>query len=95
MKVVINKCYGGFCLSDKAVNLYREAKGINKQDKTFYDGAIARDDSVLINIVESLGNKADGPHAELKILEIPDDVDWVIEEYGGVEWVAETHRTWS
>ena len=30
----------------------------------------------------------------LKIIEIPDDVDWIIEEYDGNEWVAEKHRTW-
>lgn len=33
-------------------------------------------------------------HADLKIVEIPPDVDWEINEYDGVEWVAETHRTW-
>ena len=25
---------------------------------------------------------------------IPDDVEWQIEEYDGMEWVAEAHRTW-
>ncbi len=25
---------------------------------------------------------------------IPDDVKWQIEEYDGLEWIAEKHRTW-
>ena len=25
---------------------------------------------------------------------IPDDVEWYVEEYDGIEWVAEVHRTW-
>ena len=33
--------------------------------------------------------------AKLKIVEIPDDVEWIIEEYDGKEWIAEDHRRWS
>jgi hypothetical protein len=32
--------------------------------------------------------------AELKVVESPDDVEWEIEEYDGIEWIAEVHRTW-
>ena len=38
---------------------------------------------------------ANGNHANLKIVEIPGDVKWHVEEYDGNEWVAEDHRTWS
>tara|TARA_Y100000310_G_scaffold61032_1_gene56316 strand:+ start:621 stop:1202 length:582 start_codon:yes stop_codon:yes gene_type:complete len=58
------------------------------------DRSIKRDDPILIQVVEELGEKANGAHAELKIVEIPDDVDWIIQEYDGNEWVAEAHRTW-
>lgn len=54
-----------------------------------------RDDPVLVQVVEELGTKANGRHASLKVVEIPDDVEWQIEEYDGAEWVAEKHRTWS
>jgi hypothetical protein len=54
-----------------------------------------RDDPILIQVVEELGEKADGKCARLTIVEIPDDVEWVIEEYDGNETVAEAHRTWS
>lgn len=49
----------------------------------------------LVRVVEALGSeKASGGVADLLIVEIPDDVDWQIEEYDGAEWVAEQHRTW-
>ena len=41
------------------------------------------------------GVKLDGQFSELKIVEVPDDVNWYIEEYDGMEHVAERHRTWS
>lgn len=92
MKVVINKCYGGFGLSEKALKMYCELKGITEK---IYDGSICRSDPVLIEVVERLDNLASGGYAQLKIVEIPDNVEWEIEEYDGIEWVAEVHRTWS
>jgi len=50
---------------------------------------------VQVEVVEELGIKANGFCSELKIVEIPDDVEWIIEEYDGKEWVAEDHRRWS
>ena len=55
---------------------------------------IQRNDPDLVAVVETLGEKANGQCAELAIVEIPDDIEWDIEEYDGVEWVAEKHRTW-
>jgi hypothetical protein len=28
------------------------------------------------------------------VVEIPDDVNWQVEEYDGMEHIAEKHRTW-
>ena len=69
----------------------------NENDKNvFMIDNISREDPKLIYIVEKLGSKAaSGNFAELKIIEIPDDVDWVIQEDGGKEYVAEKHRIWS
>ena len=54
-----------------------------------------RADTFLVEVVEELGEKANGGCAELKVLEIPDGVEWVIDEYDGIEHIAEKHRTWS
>lgn len=88
MKVVINTCYGGFGLSDKAKKLYKELFNQEVAESN-------RGDPRLVQVVEQLGAEAIGHYADLKIVEIPDDVDWVIEDYDGREWVAEVHRTWS
>lgn len=53
-----------------------------------------RTDPNLITVVEEFGDKANSRFSELKIVEIPDDVEWDIVEYDGTEWVAEKHRTW-
>ena len=53
-----------------------------------------RDDPDLINVVEKLGESANGDFANLEIVEIPDDVEWEIDEYDGMESVDEVHRSW-
>ena len=103
-KVVINTCYGGFGLSKQACELYAERKGLKVGDWNaswgfyeggdFYDREIPRDDSTLVGIVEELGAVASSQYSDLKIVNVPDDVNWTIEEYDGNEWVAEVHRRW-
>lgn len=93
-RIVINCDYGGFSLSDEANRLYRERVGISPDDENFWDHDIKRDDPYLVRIVEELGERADGDFATLKIVEIPADVDWQLEEYDGIEWISEKHRTW-
>ena len=60
----------------------------------FCDREIPRNDPDLVSVVENLGESANGFAANLKIVEIPEDVDWYVEENDGREWVAEKHRTW-
>jgi hypothetical protein len=94
MKVVINVCHGGFSLSNAA-----RAYIANKYNKVIdeYAGNEMGDrtDPALIDAVETLGKEANGTYANLKIVEVPDDVKWHIAEYDGDEWVAEDHRKWS
>jgi len=61
----------------------------------YWERDIDRDDPVLVKVVQEMGADASGEHAKLKIIEIPADVDWQIDEYDGSEWVAEKHRVWS
>lgn len=56
---------------------------------------IKRDDLDLIKIVKELGKEANGRCAELKIVKIPSDVEWEIDEYDGLETIDEKHRSWS
>ena len=101
IKVVINACHGGFGLSKEALDRYCAEKGIDAGEWNewgFYSNIshrdILRDDELLVRIVEELGKDASGKHAELKVVEIPDDVNWYVEEYDGWEKIAERHRTW-
>jgi hypothetical protein len=99
-QIVINRSYGGFCLSERAKTMYKEAtKDIPRHANWYINQDVPRDDPILIRIVTELGLKASaGTHANLKIIEIPDDVPadgWIIQDYDGLEWVAEKHRTWS
>lgn len=139
MKVVVNRCYGGFGLSDKACEMVMNRKGLGcfryKQTKSkyrdgvdeytryetfdkpdifghyqtedlgekvsklpnetyWYYGNLERDDADLIAVVEELGKEANGRHAELEVVEIPDDINWEIDDYDGVETIHEVHRSW-
>jgi hypothetical protein len=70
-------------------------KKFPKNDKHFwYDGNLERTDPILIQVVEELGEESYGPCAELEIVEIPDDVEWEIDEYDGYESIHEKHRSW-
>jgi hypothetical protein len=73
----------------------RQAHNKMHSEQTIYEREIARDDPALVQAVEELGAKANGQCAELKIVNIPDNVMWHIHEYDGMEHVAEDHRTWS
>ena len=96
MKIVINTCHGGFSLSEKAQKLFCQYSTIEwkywQEDWSYYD--IERNDQYLVRVVEELGDDANGRFAELKVVDIPDEVEWQLEEYDGLEWVAEKHRTW-
>lgn len=91
MKIVINTCYGGFGLCDEAMQEYKNRKGLT----TVFLWKIERNDPDLVEIVEEMGDAASDLFAELKVVDIPDGIEWEIQEYDGREWVAETHRTWS
>ena len=54
-----------------------------------------RSNKELIETIEELGCKiSSGSCAELKIVDIPDDVEYTIDEYDGIESIHEVHRSW-
>lgn len=141
-KVVVNRCYGGFGLSPKALVRVAEKLGrecyfarhirefssdyskitlekfeivpaeqadmwthafsisdAEKAIKNWNEYAIPdfqedRSNPILVEVVEELGEEADGDCAKLEVVQIPDDVDWYIDEYDGMEHVAERHQKW-
>ena len=139
MKVVVNKSFGGFGLSQKAyerlvgkhgipaVSYYsNQAKCQANHGDVIYDKEITecdgdlcshshcknydkkscwldnrywevwlddrRDDPRLVETVEFLGKEVNDRYSELKIVEVPDDVEWEIDEYDGNECVREKSR---
>lgn len=79
MRIVVNKCYGGFGLSKSAM----EKLGIEDE----YD--IERTDKALIAIVEEDSASASRRYAKLVVVEIPDESsDWAIMENDGLEEVV-------
>ena len=86
MKIVINKTYGCFGLSTTAIKRYRELS----DNPSFTE----RNDPILVQVVEELGEISWADYSRLKIVEIPDDVQWTIEDYDGIESVHEVHRVW-
>ena len=94
-KIVINKCYGGFSLSDEAEQLLFNKATNPLGQKSFSLGRhVDRSDPLLVEVVEELGSKSWGDNAQLKVAEIPEDVSWEIIDYDGVEYIAEKHRKW-
>ena len=93
MKIVINDDWGGFGLSEAALDEYKSRAGVTDPNLNYWD--IPRDCPHLVAMIEEQGTAINGAYSSLKIVEVPDDVEWEIAEYDGNEWVAEKHRTWS
>lgn len=53
-----------------------------------------REDPILIEAVEELGEKASGRFGNLKVVEIPDDLEYVIDEYDGIETLHQKVEEW-
>jgi hypothetical protein len=93
-EIVINRCHGGFGLSDEARDFIKD-RALAREGKFKGDfRSIARDDPDLVAAVKELGDAVNDRYAELEIVLIPGDIKWTVEEYDGFEWVAEAHRTW-
>ena len=66
-----------------------------KEENGFGEWEIERNDPVLVEVVEQLGDLANGHYSKLKVVEVPDDIKWYISDYDGIEEVHEQHRKWS
>lgn len=81
--VVYNACYGGFFLSQEALD-WLVAHGATKEDTKYGGCDISRHNPLLVQCVRELGEKANGFCAELQIQEIEGNI-YRIDEYDGLE----------
>ena len=95
MQVVINLS-GTFSISSEAVEFIKKKIKDKNAKKTIgpYSFDNDRTNYLLIEAVKKLKNKANGINADLKIVEIPDDIEWQITAVNGVEIIREKHRIW-
>lgn len=119
MKIAVNKCFGGFDLSDEVFEAlikkgwritHYDSQGnyeddnaqiVEHLDSVFgkygfvgVDRTYYRTHPDLIEAVEQLGKNASGRFGDIRVVEIPDDIEWEIDEYDGIETVHEKHRSW-
>lgn len=79
----VTKDLGSICSSDKELN-----------DNYFRSSNIERNDLYLIQVIEELGSEANTKYSKLMIVEVPDDIEWEIDDYDGMETIEECHRSW-
>lgn len=98
MEVVKNTCYGGYGLSKMALIGLSQITGKRLSDCEdeygYTNDPEVRSSPELVQVVKELGCLANGLCADLKVVEVPDDVDWVIDDYDGWESLEEVHRSW-
>lgn len=83
MKLVVNRCFGGFTLSEELMRL------LNATSPYEYDEYSKRSDESLVGLVEHIGSKrASGAFAQLEVVTLPKNTtDYRITDYDGVETV--------
>jgi len=81
---------------DSLNDLYYKSVGRSSMSSRYWECWTdkKREHPLVVKCVKELGTKADGRCAELKIVSIPADVDYEIDEHDGWEHIAEVHRTW-
>ena len=101
MKIAVNKDWGGFGVSKAVYDelgfkwdgygyIDNEKLGIKSDNWDEY-----RTDFRLIAAIEKVGiEHASGELACVRIITIPDGIEWEIDNYDGIETVHEVHRSW-
>ena len=68
--------------------------GVRDEDHFWSMYDLERTDPYLVQVVEELGELANGEMASLRIADVPNGVSWYIDDYDGIETVRETHNSW-
>ena len=99
----LNNKYELYTEQEKPFIIYYATKPLGKngdfqknslKNSFLHDSEIERTDPVLIKVVKELKGKANGRFARLKVIEIPDDIKYEIDEYDGIESIHEQHESW-
>jgi hypothetical protein len=89
--VAVNRCYGGFSLSEKAVEILRTRIGDPNIKCYSFDSSqkYPRHHPILIEVIKELGEEADGCFSEIVIEYIEEIYKdfYSISEYDGMEGV--------
>lgn len=89
---------GAFRLSEKALALFEEVgrkrRKLLPERELVRSGTIPRDDPLLIAVIQKLGSAASAFRSNIKIIEIPGDVEWELKCDDAIEWIAEKHFEW-
>lgn len=75
---------------------YSNEEAIERENSIYMDNLwYNRSNPILIQVVEELGEKASTVYSKLEIIEIPDGIEYEIEnEDYGYEYIHEKHRIW-
>ncbi len=85
-KVVYNGCFGGFSFSEEACKRLLELEVEGADD--YGSRSVCRHDPLVIQVVEEMGEKANGRCARLSIAMVKGNL-YRIDEYDGSESVQE------
>ena len=92
MEVLYNACYGGYTVSDRAIQMHQQRMNYTKNDESdefFYVESFERHDPVFLEIFHELGNDFSGKNSRIKVKKIPKKYEnhYDIHEYDGLERV--------
>ena len=87
MKVLYNNCYGGFSFSNEFMEEVKKRYPELKLD--YYVSHKLRSDPRILEVFEEFGSgRSSGPYSKIKVREIPDNVEYDIHDYDGMESVG-------
>lgn len=91
--IMYNSCYGGFTLSDAAVDEYMRRCPEGKHPRLY---ELYRDDQVMAQIVKEMGAQASRSYSMIKLQSIPVEYrdHYTINEYDGLETVSLNHNAY-
>lgn len=98
MKIVVNRTFGGFKIPPQlAEELGWFCVYFNGGEDLPADYDEHTDPDMIAGLERMIEEGVDVNEAagtKLEIVEIPDDIDWYIDDYDGIETIHECHRSW-